>query len=209
MKNIFAKIQNYVATLIGKINWKTNDTLTQEEIDTIKQKLKKHYYIILTRHNGHLSAYAISFAHWVLTKGTWGFYGHALMNLEDTVKTDDDYRFIEATGRGTHYSNFNEAIDTQTSSVALLKPRCMTLAKWTKVMDKARTAVGRPYDTLFDLTNDKSLSCVELIRFALQAEPNYKKDFAHFEEMIAKNKNLDPQMFYECRDFEIVWETRH
>lgn len=206
---IIAYIENLISTVIGKINWTTNKVIAPDEFDIIRKKLKKDYYIILTRHHGHLSSYAIAIAHWVLTRGKKGYYGHALMNLEYTVKTDADYRFIEATGKGVHYSNFNDAFDSQTGSVALLKPKSMTLAKWTKVMDKARTELGKPYDTLFDLSNDKALSCVELVRAALQAEPNYAEDFANFEAMIAKYDNLDPHMFYECSDFEIAWETRH
>lgn len=207
--NIFRYMGNKISLFIGSINWTSKDVLTLEEFDIIRKKLKKDYYIILTRHDGHLSTYAISFAHWVLTFGKKGYYGHSLMNLEDTVNTDADYRFIEATGRGVHYSDFNDAFDSQTGSVALLKPKCMTLAKWTKAMDKAKTELGKPYDTLFDLSNDQSLSCVELVRSALQGLPNYETDFANFEAMIKKYKNLDPQMFYECEDFEIVWESRH
>jgi hypothetical protein len=75
-------------------------------------------------------------------------------------------------------------------------------------MDKAMTEIGKPYDSLFDLKNDNALSCVELGRTALMAEPNYYTNFANFEEMIRKRKNLTPQMFYECPDFEVVYEIR-
>ena len=207
--SIFSYIVDKISTSIGKIYWTSKKVMTTEELDVVRKKLKKDYYIILRRHNGYLSTYAIAFAHWVLTLGKKGYYSHALMNLEDTVKQDADYRFIEATGKGVHYSDFTEAFNSQTSSVALLKPKCMTLAKWTKVMDKAKTELGKPYDTLFDLSNDQSLSCVELVRSALQGLPDYETDFANFEAMIKKYKNLDPQMFYECDDFEIVWESRH
>jgi uncharacterized protein YycO len=207
---MFAKIENFISTIIGKINWTVPvyETLHHHEVDEIRQKLKDNYYIILSRHSGHLSTYAIAFAHLVLT-GKWGYYGHAFLNVENEVKTDADYKFMEATGMGVHYSDWDEAFDSQTGSVALLKPKSMSIEHWTAVMDKARTELGKPYDTLFDLTNDRALSCVELVRAALQAEPNYASDFANFEAMIAKNRNLDPQMFMECADFEVVYEVRH
>ena len=204
----YNSIRNILAVMIGKINWKTKRVLSPEEFETIRQKLKDDYYIILSRHDGHLSTYAIALAHCFLTHH-WGYYAHVFMNLEDTVLSDNDYRFIEATGTGVHISGFSGVFDDQTSSVALLKPKSMSLDKWTSVMDKAKTELGKPYDTLFDLANDNKLSCVELVRDALRNEPNYETDFANFEAMIADAKNLDPQMFYECSDFVVEYETRH
>lgn len=208
MLPVFATIVNSISTTIGKINWKTKKVLTPDEVSTIKGKLKKDYYIILTRHPGHLSTYAISIAHFFLT-GKLGYYGHALMNLEDEVTGDGDYKFIEATGTGVHYSGFNEAIDNQTGSVALLKPKALTLTEWTDVMDYAKTQLGKPYDTLFDISSDKALSCVELVRVALQIMPTYETDFADFEARIKKSKNFDPETFRDCKDFEVVYEVKH
>jgi hypothetical protein len=206
--NIIQKVENLISLTIGKINWTSKKVATAEELKTVHDKLISNYYIIMTRHNGHLSTYAISLAHFLLT-GRWGYYGHVLMNLEDTVDNDDDFRLIEAIGTGVTYSPFNRVFDNQCSSVALLKPKSMSLEYWTTVLDRAKTELGKPYDTLFDLSNDRALSCVELVRVALQKEPNYATDFANFESMIVKSKNLDPQMFYECPDFEIVYEFRH
>lgn len=207
-KRVLNKFVNIGSIIIGKINWKSKRVMHPEDFATLKQKLKDDYYIILTMHRGHMSSYAISVSNFFLA-GKFGYYAHALMNLEDKVETDDDFQFIEATGLGVHYSKFDQAFDDQTSSVALLKPKSMTIEKWTAALDKARTYLGRPYDTLFDLSCDKSLSCVELVRCALQGEPNYAEDFKNFESMIANGKNLAPQMFADCPDFEIVWETRH
>lgn len=204
------EIKNHIATWIGNVNWKTTKVITQEERERATGLLKPNYFIILTRHNGHLSTYAIAFAHWVLTGfRRWGYYGHALMNLEDEVQDPNDFRLVEATGVGVHYSTFDEVFDQQLSSYVMLKPKAMTLDEWTLAMDKAKTEVGKPYDTLFDLKNDRALSCVELVRVALQASPNYEQDFPNFEKMIKECKNLDPHMFYECKDFEIVYEVRH
>lgn len=201
-------IKDVVSTWVGKIEWTSKKVLHEDEVEIIRQKLKDNYYVIATRHNGHLSSYFIAFAHWVLT-GRPGYYAHVLINAENEVKGDEDYRFIEATGKGVHYSGFSEVFDQQCSSVALLKPKSMSIEEWTEALDKARTELGKPYDTIFDLSNDQALSCVELVRVALQNVPDYETNFANFEAMIKKSKNLDPQMFYECPDFEIVYETRH
>jgi hypothetical protein len=200
--------KNWGATVTGKINWTTKRVLTPDEFNIIRAKLKDNYYVIATRHNGHLSSYVISFAHFLFT-GRWGYYGHVLMNLEDEANADGDYKFIEAIGSGVRITGFSNAIDDQTSSVALLKPKCMTLEDWTLALDKVKTENGKPYDTIFDLANDQALSCVEVVRVALQATPNYATEFAEFERMISEAKQLDPQMFYECPDFEVVWESRH
>jgi hypothetical protein len=202
------KIVTGVVRWIGSVKWHTSCVLTEQDVVDIRHKLTTDYYIILTRHCGYLSTYAISFAHFFLT-GKWGYYSHTLMNLEDEVRSDADFRLIEATIVGVHYSQFNEVFDPQCSSVALLKPKNMSLEHWTTVMDKAMTQVGKPYDTLYDLVSDRSLSCVELIRVALKNEPNYDVDFANFEKMVSERKNLDPHMFLECPDFEVVWEARH
>jgi len=208
LKQIYNYFADKIVTWIGTVKWHTTRTLTTYDKDIIKQKLTDNYFIILTRHDGYLSSYAIAFSHFLLT-GKVGYYAHSLMNVEDTVKNDDDYRFIEATRIGVHYSGFDQAIDDQTSSVVLLKPKNMALNRWTEVLDKARSYVGKEYDTLYDLANDNKLSCVELIRQALRGEPDYDINFAEFEKMIRKSKNLDPQMFYECSDFEIECEIRH
>jgi hypothetical protein len=129
------------------------------------------------------------------------------MNIENQVTTDADFRIVEAIGTGIAITPFAHAFDV--SGVAMLKPKNMTVDKWTAVLDKAMTEVGKPYDNLFDLKNDQALSCVELIRTALMAEPDYYENFAHFEARIAKEKNLTPEMFYECEDFEVVLEIRH
>lgn len=84
-----------------------------------------------------------------------------------------------------------------------------TIDEWTIVLERVKTHLGKKYDTLFDLTQDQRFSCISLIRNALMASPDYHKDFAHFEAMVQKAGNVDPNMLYDCPDFEIVWETRH
>lgn len=207
---MWEKITEPVIEKIANLKWKVNSVITKDEKDIIFDILKNNYCIILTRHNGNLTTYLIATAHLVLSKfKKFGYYSHALMNLEDEVKSPDDFRLVESTGDGVHYSTFEQVFDNQCSSVVLLKPKNLSLDEWNYVMDKAKQQVGKQYDTLFDLTSDKKLSCVELVRVALQSYENYNEDFKHFEEMIRKYKNLTPQMFYECKEFEIIYEARN
>jgi hypothetical protein len=205
LKKIFDKIASAFVTVIGKIHWAPSNTLSEGEKKKIHDLLVPNYYIILTHKNNHLSTFFVGLGNFLLT-GKWGYWGHVLMNLEDEVHSDSDFRLIEAVGTGVTYSPFDSVFEV--NGVALLKPKNMGLDKWTAVMDKAMTEIGKPYDTLFDLKNDQALSCVELVRDALMGEPDYTKNFAHFEAMIQTRKNLTPDMFYDCDDFELVFEIR-
>jgi hypothetical protein len=206
-KDCFTKFKICCATLVGKINWTTEDVTDPKDLDTVRAKLKDNYYIILTRHEGHLSTFAIALAHFLVT-GRWGYYSHVLLNIEDEVKTDDDYEFLQSTIAGVKYAKFDEVFDQQGGSIALVKPRYVTLDEWTHILDKSRTNIGKPYDLAMDPSQDAKLNCVELVRNSLQGDPDYATDFANLEAKIAKYKALDPQMIYECPDFEVVWEKR-
>ena len=129
------------------------------------------------------------------------------MNFEDTVDTDADFRLIQSTGKGVAYAEFSEVFTT--SSTVLLKPKNMPVGDWTAIFDKAKTELGKPYDTLYDMAQDQQLSCVELVRQALLADPTYATNFANFEALVQKYKRITPQMFYDCEDFEVVYEIRH
>lgn len=205
MNSIIKKIADFVVITIGKIHWKFRKGITSSELDTVKSMLIPDYYIILTHRNNHLSTFFVGLASFVLT-GKWSYWAHALMNLEDELTDVSDFRLVEATGNGVHYSEFGDVFKVH--GVALLKPKSMSVEHWTAVMDTAKTHLGKPYDSLFNLKNDQALSCVELIRAALMTEPDYAVNFANFENMIKFRKNLTPQMFYDCPDFEIVFEIR-
>jgi hypothetical protein len=206
MINLWKSLVNWIVITIGKVHWGYRNGLTKAELNDIRRRLIPHYYIIVTRRNNHLSTYFVSLAN-LFVNGKWSYWAHTLMNLEDEVKSDTDFRLIESTGTGVHYSTFDSVF--QVHGVALLKPKSMPVQYWTDVMDKAMAEIGKPYDSLFDLRNDNALSCVELVRTALMAEPNYETNFANFEEMIKSEKNLTPQMFYDCPDFEVAYEIRH
>lgn len=194
-----------VVELIGKIHWKPTNLLEATECEILRQYLAKDYYVLLSHRKNHLSTYMISFAN-LFVAGKLSYWSHAFMNLEDEVKTDSDFIFAEAIGSGVKISHFDEIADV--NGIVLLKPRNLTIDKWTAIFDIAKENMGRPYDNLFDLKSDKELSCVELVRDCLQGDPDYATNFAEFEKLIAKRKNLTPQMYYDCPDFEVVWEVR-
>lgn len=202
----FQKVQIWFIELVAKVHWKNRHLLSDDQSSSLKQKLAADYYIIATRKSNYLTTFFIAFGNFFLT-GKWGFYSHVLMNLEDEVKTSNDFRFIEATGHGTHFSSFSEVFGA-VDAVALIKPKNMTLIEWTEALDRAKIYLGRPYDNLFDLKSDLEVNCVELIRLALEGIPDYSTKFAEFEKMIAKKKKLTPDMFANCADFEVVYTIR-
>lgn len=209
-----AKVKPVGATLefiikqLGKIGWELapKHQLTTSDLEDLRTKLTKNYYIVVSRNRSHLSAYLVGLGNFFLT-GKFSYWSHVFMNLENTVNTDADFRFVEADQFGVKYSTFADI--TKVNAIALIKPKCMTLDNWTKVLDQAAAQyIGRPYDNLFDLSNDTRLSCVELVRNVLRALPDYDTNFANFEAMIASRKNLTPTMYYDCPDFTVVYEVR-
>jgi hypothetical protein len=178
--------------------------LTQEDWDAIRKFCTENHYVILIRRKTHLTTYLISLGGFLKT-GRLGYWSHALMNLENEVSHDDDFRFVEATAKGVHYSTFEEVFDCD--SVCLLRPKGFTDKDWTDTLDELREDLGRPYDMLFDLKSDRSLSCVELVFDALRGSDDYL-DLPKLREVIEKSGNLVPDMFYDCGDFDVVLEIR-
>jgi hypothetical protein len=205
-QTIIQKISNVGSLITGIINWKLKNPVTEDEKAKVNVMCRDNYYIILTRNNNHLSSYIIGLGDFFL-EHKFGFWGHALMNTEDKVVNDTDFRFVEAIGSGVQYATFEEVMAV--NSIVLLKPKNLSADEWAAVLEKAYKDVGKPYDTFFDLHQSSKLSCVELVRDALMAEPNYSTDFANFEAMVQKYNRVTPQMFYDCPDFEVVYETRH
>lgn len=205
-RNTFEKIQIWVIKIIAKISWRQTSYLKIADIDTIREMCTRDYHIIATRRQNYLATFFIALGNFLLT-GKWGYYSHVLMNLENQVGQDSDFRFIEATGSGVHYSTFINVFDN-VDSVALIVPSNITLAEWTKALDKARSYLGRPYDNLFDLKSDLEINCVELIRLALQETDDYYVNFAEFEKLATSKKKLTPDMFIECPDFKVVFEVK-
>ncbi len=210
---MFKGITEAVVTFIGKIHWKTSRKLPAEDLDYIRGQLKDNYLIICTYRSNHLSSFFIGLGHFLLT-GRWGKWSHVLINLEDEVKADTDFRLmpasrdmVEAVGTGSRVPTF-EQVFGDIQGVAFLKPKSMTLDEWRTVLDAAKAQLGKPYDNLFNIADDSRVSCVELVRNILKGQPNYEQDFAHFEAYIQRKDNITPAMFYECPDFEVIYEKR-
>jgi hypothetical protein len=205
-KNLWQRFQEWFVKQISHVKWKQRSELTDDDKAVIREMLVHDYYVIATRRRNFLSSFCICLGHFILT-GRWGFYTHVLMNMEDEVHSDSDFKLIEATTKGTKFSTF-EQVFSGVDAVALLKPVSMTVKEWTACMDKAKEQLGKPYDNLFNIMNDSEVNCVELVRIALMALPDYNTRFANFEKMISKKKFLTPQMFVECPDFHIYFTVK-
>ena len=206
-KGILYSIYHWLASIPPKVQFRTKDPLTPEEKREIINRLASGYYIILTGNNYHLSSLAVKFMSWVKT-GTWSRYSHALMNCDYLDHPADvfDFKFMEATVSGVHYSTFEEVFDCD--SVCLLSPANMDNKEWSKIIDALVKNKDKPYDDLFQLADDTHISCVELVRDALKADGSYDDNFGNLEYMIQTEGNLLPQMFRDCPDFIVFYETK-
>ena len=204
---ITKKLSSIEFTKIIKVFKKKSYSLTTKQRNEIRGLVAKDYYIILTCTNSHLSTYLIKILSFIKTR-KWPTYTHALMNVDNEVKIGrwKSFMFMEATNAGVHWSSFNNVFNCD--KVCLLKPKNLTIDEQTKVIDKMLTQHGKKYDNLFDLADESRLSCVELVRIALQADPDYAKDFSELEKQISKVGNLTPQMYRDCEDFEVVIEYK-
>lgn len=179
--------------------------LEEADHDLIRRLLKSYYCFILTRRKSHLTTYTIGLMTWIATKKA-AHYTHALMNVEGDLDNNIDFKLIEATSKGVHYSTFMEVFNCD--SVAIMKPRGVSLAEWTYVLDEVKADFGREYDMLFDITNNLALSCIELIYDGLKKLPEYRQRFPNFISMIEQQNELTPQMLYDCGDFDVAFEIR-
>lgn len=186
----------------GGVYW----SLTEADHVYLRNALRDNYFIICTSRSCHLTTYLIRILSWI--KGSSNsFYAHTLLNTEDgNAAKNDDFKLMEATGAGVHYSTFMQVFDCD--AVALLKPTNMTLEDWTAAIDAARLENGLPYDDIFNLLDATHVSCVEMIWNALKKVPDYESKFPNMIATIAKEGNLTPQMFYNSQDFSIHWEVK-
>lgn len=205
-----------ILDVVGEIKWqflakiinknKKYYKLDDVSLEEFRQRLIKDYYLIVIRRDTHLTTYLLSLAEFLM-RGKWGFWSHCAMNTEDVVTKDEDFRIIEATKIGVHYSTFMQVFDCDSAS--LLIPKGFTLEEWTRAVEDATLQLGKKYDTVFNCVDDTKLSCIEVIRHALMAACfDYYVDFAAFESMFQKYKKLSPQMLYDCGDFVVMYEVR-
>ncbi len=182
--------------------------MSQEDRDALTKLFASGYYIILTGNKYHLSSIFVKIMTF-FKRGKWSPYSHALMNCDFIDDPTDwkEFKFMEATVAGVHYSTFEEVFDC--TSVCILTPKNIDNEEWTKIIDSLIKQNGRPYDDLFQLSDNTHISCVELVRNALMANNTYEQEFQHFEHMITEEGNLVPHMFRECSDFQVIYENRN
>lgn len=181
--------------------------LSEQDWETIKQHLADGYYIILTRRKTHLTTYSIMLMDWIKT-GRVPEYAHALMNLDlvDAPDAFEQFKLMEATSKGVHYSPFHAVFDCD--YVCLLQPLNVNASEWDAVMSGLATQLGKQYDNLFDIKDNSRVSCVEMVLDSLRASPNYEQDFKNLELMMEIVGNLTPQMLRDCPDFKVVLEIK-
>jgi hypothetical protein len=180
--------------------------LTEGDHDSIRQLLRDSYFIILTRRKSHLTTYLIALVSLFVDR-KFAHYTHALMNVEGDLDGHLGYKLIEATGEGVHYSTFMQVFDCD--SVVMLTPKGMTPAEWTIVMDTVKSDLGKEYDDFFDITSNKSVSCVELVYWGLMSVPDSENRFPNLLTLIRERGNdLTPQMLLDCGDLDVTLEIR-
>lgn len=181
-------------------------SLLEEDHNRIRELLKDGYYIILTRRKCHFTTYLIALTSYFAT-GKMSHYTHALMNVEGDIDNNMDYKLIEATGEGVHWSTFMQVFDCD--SVVLMKPIAVPTESWASVMESVKKELGMEYDLLFDINDASKVSCVEMVWQGLKKLPHYEARFPNLIAIIKKEKGeLTPQMLYSCKDMEIVFEIR-
>lgn len=182
-------------------------SLTEAELENIRATLKKDHFIILTRRKTHLTTYLIGMFG-LFVSGRFGYWAHALMNVEgDDIDSDSDYRLQEATGKGVHFSEFMQVFDCD--SAVLMIPKGVTKEEWTIVMGVVIDEIGLSYDPYFNLTDSSKVACVEMILVGIKKLANYETRFPKFLKLIAEEKNLTPDMFYNSGEFKVILEYRH
>ncbi len=203
-----------ITKFISSIHWKGLKALfnngiyyelTEDDHGELQQLLAKDRYIILTYSKSHLTTPLIGAMTYIKT-GVWPTYAHVLMNVDHIEEVENwrQFKLMEATNSGVHYSSFMKVFDCD--HVCLLKPKNVSMDEWNDVMDGLLKQDGKEYDDLFDLASAERVSCVEMVRAALQSSLSYEQDFPEFEMMIQEVGNLTPQMFRDCGDFEVVFE---
>ena len=181
-------------------------SLTDEDLAFLRKAIADDYYVIATRRKTHLTTYLIALGSF-LTTGRFSHYNHVLMNLEDDKATADiDFKLMEATGSGVHWSTFMEVFDCD--SVALLRPKNITPHEWDEAVDAMKHQLGKPYDNGIDFSQSERESCVQMVNESLKGMDDYDQKFPELIAAIKKYGRVTPQQYYNCHDFEVVWEVR-
>lgn len=215
--SFFYKIWSYGASIIANTSWtsfkafitgRKGFDLSDEDRLRIREILATHYCVILTYRKTHLSTFSISFLTWIKT-GKWPQYVHVLMNVdpEDNPELSQNFRLVEATSKGVHFSHFDDVFDCD--RVCLMAPANMRHEDWDLVMENVFDQIGKPYDNLFNIADQSHLSCVEMVFNALRGDNNeLAQYFPNLVKEVDSVGNLTPQMYRECPDFTVLFETK-
>ena len=146
----------------------------------------------------------VTIASTILTRKK-AFWTHALMNVEGDVGAPV---LMEAIGKGVTISDFFHVFACD--AVVVLRPRIPKgfEMNWEGLNDAAYSNLGKEYDTLSDILDDQKMNCSEYVWKCLSKIPDADIWFNGLRVMIENNKNLCPQMLYDCGCFEVVFEIR-
>lgn len=209
----------FVLSFIGNITWgglKRFFTGVEFEI-TYKERLEitklliQNNCLCLTRRKTHLTTYLIAIAEYFL-RGKWGYWSHALFNFEGHADTMYQLRFIEAIGRGVVENDSVEVLNCD--SMVLLVPQLygkdpILTKAWDECVQSSPKDLGKKYDTRLNIKDPTCVSCVEEILDQIKEIPDYEHHFSGLLALIEKEKNLTPDMLYDCNDFRVLLEIRH
>ena len=213
---IIYKSLHLITRFISKINWRGvrslfnngrgSDVIYSEQRDA-ELLLRDDNYFILTEHKTYLSTYFIRFMTWVKT-GKWPRYCHILMNVEVDIVTDKEgFDLMEATNSGVHWSTFDDVFTCD--NFCILKAKNVLASEWATIMIGLNKQYGKSYDDFFNIKDSSHVSCVEMCLLSLKELPDFELRFPNLAKMVKDVGNLTPQMYRDCLDFEVVYETNH
>lgn len=207
LQNIWYKPYHWIAQQVPKVTLRNRKPLSEYEKKRLAELLASGYYIIVTSHDYHLSSQVVRLMSWIKS-GKRARFSHVLMNVDflDDPKEIHEFKFMEATVKGVHYSKFDEVFDC--TDFALLSPKNVKNEHLTEILDNLVEQEGKEYDDLFQIADETKMSCVELIRYALKSDQAYEMVFPKLEHIVKTTGNLIPEDFYTCGDFEVVYQ-RH
>lgn len=186
--------------------------LTSEDIRKALALMSTGRYIGLIRRKTHFTTYLIGLGHWFAMllrpmpgrKRHFGFWSHAWLHIEDESLREIDLQILEAVGSGVKVSEFWDVLNAD--AIVLLRPKAYSEDQLDNALKLAKTYIGRPYDTTFDLESMNRISCVEYAYGSLKEENC--NGLPQLTAWVNRVKNLTPDMIYECGDFEICLEIR-
>lgn len=184
--------------------------LTLQDRRDVSQILYHNNCLCLTRRDSHLTTYLIAIGEFFL-RGKWGFWSHALFNIESSVEFLYQIKLIEAISKGVIENDVVEVLNVD--AIVLLVPYMygtdekLTLA-WDAAVQGTSESLGTGYDTHMNIKDPTKVSCVELILCRLKHIEGYETHFSGLLKMIEKEKNLTPDMLYDCGDFKTLLEIR-